>query len=243
MNTNWMLCEPIDFEYQEYKMMAYFQKVSNDLDNFKLYPHFRDISLNYANFSNLKSKDKYIKLISKLDDIDEEILITDLEYYDVPQMSPKDYSEYRTIIDFGESKFKDYFLIAKSIWTIIYESLWIDVLENENELKRGKGFLFFQYGDINYLYRYEKKKLKRNKKETKIVLTPIKISADNLNISDLISEDKYEIKKPGHPIFFIKIRKNTENIVPLNETILPLIKRRIATFQTKETQKKGQFYN
>jgi len=230
MKTDWMIDEPIDFEYQEYKMLAYFQKVSQDLDNFKLYPHFRDISLHYANFSNLKSKDKYIVLKSEMEDVDDEILLTDLEFAEIPKMSPQEYSEYRTIVDFAEDKFKDYFLVAKSVWTIIYESLWVSLLENDDQLKRGRGYVFFDYGDLNYLYRFEQKPFKRNKKEKKMTLTPIKITQESLDIPKLISEDKYELKKPGHPIFVIKIKKNTDTFVPLEETILPLIKRRINSF-------------
>ncbi|NBU82114.1 MAG: hypothetical protein EBS55_10755 [Flavobacteriaceae bacterium] len=238
MKTDWMIGEPIDFEYQEYKMLAYFQKVSQDLDNFKLYPHFRDISLNYASFSNLKSKDKYIKLINETEDLDDEILLSDLEFCEIPKLSPQDYSEYRTIVDFGEDKFKDYFLVAKSVWQIIYESLWVSLLENDDQLKRGRGFLFFDYGDTNYLYKYEQKPFKRNKKEKRVVLKPIQITKESLDIPKLISEDKHEIKKPGHPIFVIKIKKNTDAFVPLEETILPLIKRRINSFlQQSKTPK------
>lgn len=238
MRTDWMIGEPIDFEYQEYKMLAYFQKVSQDLDNFKLYPHFRDISLNFASFSNLKSKDKYIKLINQPEDIDDEILLSDLEFCDIPKLSPQEYSEYRTIVDFGEDKLKDYFMVAKSVWQIIYESLWVSLLENDEELKRGKGFLFFDYGDTNFLYKYELKPFKRNKKEKRVVLKPIKITKESLDIPKLISEDSHEIKKPNHPIFVIKIKKNTDNFVPLEETILPLIKRKISSFlQQSKTPK------
>jgi hypothetical protein len=32
MKTNWMIDEPIDFEYQKYKMLGYFQKMAQELD-------------------------------------------------------------------------------------------------------------------------------------------------------------------------------------------------------------------
>jgi hypothetical protein len=230
MRTDWMVDEPMDFEYHEYKMLAYFKKVADDLDNFKLYPHFRDISMNFASFSTLSSKDKYIKLKYDLEDIDDEILISDLEYFDIPEMSPQDYAEYKTIAKYGEEKFKDYFLISKSIWSAIYESLWLALLENDEELKRGRGFVFFDYNNKNYLYRYELKKFKRNKKEKKLVLKKIKITSESVNIPELISNDPYEKKKPNHPIFILKIKNSTDAFIPLEETILPLVKRKINSF-------------
>lgn len=239
MKLDWMVDEPIDFEYHEYKTLAYFQKVSQDLDNFKLYPHFRDISLGFANYSNLKSKDRYIKILSEIEDIDDEILLSDLEFCDIPKMSPTDYAEYRTIVDYGEDKFKNYFMIAKSVWSIIYESLWVHILENENELKRGKGFMFFEYGGKNHLYRYQLKPFRRNKKEKRIHLKKMMISNEHIDIRKLISEDTFEKKKPGHPLFIIKIKNNTEGYIPLENTILPLLKRRIFSFvqKVKEPQK------
>ena len=48
-----MIDEPIDFEYHKYKMLGYFQKMAQELDDFKLYPHFQQISLHFANFSTL----------------------------------------------------------------------------------------------------------------------------------------------------------------------------------------------
>jgi hypothetical protein len=239
MRTDWMVNEPMDFEYHEYKMLAYFQKVAEDLDNLKLYPHFRDISLHYASFSTLKSKDKYITLANEMESIDDEILISDLVYHDIPNMSVQDYAEYKTIVKYGEEKFQDYFLIAKSIWQGMYESLWLALLENDDELGRGKGFVFFDYGDKNYLYRYELKPFKRNRRENRLVLKKIKITKNPIDIPKLISEDPYEKKNPNHPIFVLKIKNNSSNFLPLDETIIPLVKRKINSFiqQTKKQEK------
>ena len=241
MRTDWMVDEPMDFEYHEYKMLAYFKRAAEDLDKFKLYPYFRDISINYASLSTLSSKDKYIKLKYDLEDIDDEVLISDLEYFDIPEMAPQDYTEFKRIAKYGEEKFRDYFLIAKSIWSAIYESLWLALLENEDELKRGRGFVFFDYNNQNYLYRYELKKFKRNKKEKKLVLKKIKITKDSINIPELISNDPYEKKKPNHPIFVLKVKNSISDFIPLEETILPIVKRKINSF-VQQTLKQNTIY-
>lgn len=230
MRTDWMIGEPIDFEYHEYKMLAYFQKVSKDLDEFKLYPHFRDVALNYASFSNLKSKDKYIKLVNELEEVDEEILLTDLDFVEIPKMSLEEYSEYRAIVSYGEEKFKDYFMMAKTVWTLIYESIWVSLLENDENLNRGIGYVFFDYDKLNYLYRYELKPLKRNPDEKRISLIPIKISQGSIDIPNLISEDICEVENPNNPIFILKIKSKGDITIPFDETILPMIKRKINSF-------------
>lgn len=238
MKLDWVVNEPIDFEYHEYKILAYFQKVAQDLDEFKLYPHFRDISLGFANYSNLKSKDRYIKILNNIKDIDDEILLSDLEFCDIPKMSTSDYNEYRTIVEYGEDKFKSYFMIAKSVWSIIYESIWVHVLENEEQIKRNRGFVFFEYGGKKHLYRYHLKSFVRNKKEKKIHLKKVKISEENIDIREMIAQDSFEKKTPGHPLFILKIKNNINVYIPLENTILPLIKRRIFSFTQKmEPQK------
>ena len=230
MRTDWMIGEPIDFEYHEYKMLAYFQKVSKDLDEFRLYPHFRDVALHYASFSNLKSKDKYIKLINELETVDEEILLTDLDFVEIPKMSLEEYSEYRTIVSYGEEKFKDYFMMAKTIWTIIYESIWVSLLENDENLNRGVGYVFFDYEGLNYLYRYELKPLNRNPNEKRISLTEIATSKKSIDIPNLISQDKFEEENPDHPIFILKIKRKSTDKIPFEDTVLPMIKRKINSF-------------
>lgn len=242
MKTDWMIDEPIDFEYHKYKMLGYFQKMAQELDDFKLYPHFQQISLHFANFSNLKGKDQYINLVNELEEIDDEILLSDLEYKNVPEMSPQDYAEYRMIVDFGEEKFKEYFLVAKTIWQTLYETIWLSLLENDEELKRGRGYVFFDYGGRKYLYRYELKKFKRNKNEKKIVVTKLVDTTESFDIGKEITNDKYEANKPGHPVFVLKIKDNTDSIVSLEQTILPMIKRKINSFlaQTVKGKKEKQ---
>jgi hypothetical protein len=146
------------------------------------------------------------------------------------------------IVDFGEEKFKEYFLVAKTIWQTLYETIWLSLLENDEELKRGRGYVFFDYAGRKYLYRYELKKFKRNKNEKKIVVTKLVDTTESFDIGKEITNDKYEAKKPGHPVFVLKIKDNTDSIVSLEQTILPMIKRKINSFlaQTVRGKKEKQ---
>ena len=45
METDWLFEKPIDQEHKEYKLLSYFQKMGEKLDNMELYPGFIEISL------------------------------------------------------------------------------------------------------------------------------------------------------------------------------------------------------
>ena len=78
MELDWIIKEPIDYEYKQYLLLDYFQKVEKDFEDFKLYPRFREISLHLANIKSIVSDRNYILLKKRTKDIDEEIVIGDL---------------------------------------------------------------------------------------------------------------------------------------------------------------------
>ena len=45
MDTNWPFQEPIDLEHKQYVLLNYLQKLDKNLNSFKLYPQFQEISL------------------------------------------------------------------------------------------------------------------------------------------------------------------------------------------------------
>ena len=49
MDTDWMFEKPIDREHKEYKLLSYFQKMGEKLDNLELYPGFIELSLHLMN--------------------------------------------------------------------------------------------------------------------------------------------------------------------------------------------------
>ena len=59
MDTDWMFEKPIDREHKEYKLLSYFQRMGEKLDNMELYPGFIELSLHLANIQTL-IKDKKI---------------------------------------------------------------------------------------------------------------------------------------------------------------------------------------
>jgi hypothetical protein len=78
MKTDWLFQEPIDLEHKQYILLNYLQKLDKNLNNFKLYPQFQEISLHLASINLLIEKGQYLTMNRVLKDPDDEILISDL---------------------------------------------------------------------------------------------------------------------------------------------------------------------
>jgi hypothetical protein len=101
MDTDWMFEKPIDREHKEYKLLSYFQKMGEKLDNLELYPGFIELSLHLMNLQTLMKERKIIYTDKKLDSIDDELLVKDLKVKDIPQMSDEEYSEFVQILSYS----------------------------------------------------------------------------------------------------------------------------------------------
>ena len=152
LDTNWILQEPIDLEHKQYVLLDYINKVDKDFDNFKLYPSFQELSVHIANLGSIKKRSKYITLNRKPEDIDDEILIDDLKYHNL-NYGEETKDEILKIIKYSESKLTDLFLIGKSIWTLLYDSVTIKIVFNSlnsDKPKPGIGF-FIWFMMKNYM--------------------------------------------------------------------------------------------
>ena len=98
LNTDWMFEKPIDSEYKEYKLLSYFQKMGEKLDNLELYPGFIELSLHLMNIQALIRDQKIIYTDKKLINIDDEILVKDLKIKEMPKLTEDEQKEFRQIL-------------------------------------------------------------------------------------------------------------------------------------------------
>jgi hypothetical protein len=78
LNPEWMVKEPMDFEYNKYTLLDYLQKCDESFDKFELYPNFVELSLHLANIQSV-SKEKTLLLTNKkFQSCDDEILVKEL---------------------------------------------------------------------------------------------------------------------------------------------------------------------
>lgn len=236
LNTDWMFEKPIDREYKEYKLLSYFQKMGDRLDKLELYPGFIELSLHLMNVQALMRDHKIIYTDKKLTNIDDEIMVKDLKFKEIPQMSEQESQEFKKILMYSAPRIMEYFNIAKSVWTIVFDSLDMKIKRNKKNILHPKGFFYFVDHEKNhYVWEYTiKKETKYNPQQMTKVKLIYQDQINELTIPKIINNfSTFEsIDKKTGPIFLM----TSKDIFPINETLLPMFKRRIAGIisQTKK---------
>jgi hypothetical protein len=139
----------------------------------------------------------------------------------------------------------EYFNVAKSIWTIVFDSLDMVIKRNKKNVLHQKGFFYYIDNEKKY-YVWEyimKKETKQNPQQ----MIKIELIYDNLindlTISKIINKFSSfdSIDKKMGPIFYMI----SSGIFPIQETLLPMFKRRIAGHisQTKKYEQVMQNKN
>ena len=240
MNTDWMFEKPIDREYKEYKLLSYFQKMGEKLDKLELYPGFIELSLHLMNVQALMRDKKIVYTDKKLNNIDDEILVKDLKVRALPELSQDEMVEFRDILTFSAPRIMEYFSIAKSVWSIVFDSLDMKIKRNKKNILHPKGYFFYTENDTKktYVWEYSIKKETKNNPQSMTNINLIYFDEmGELTIPKIITTfSSFESKdKRMSPVFHMM----SSGIFPVNETLLPLFKRRIAGLisQTKVIQR------
>ena len=228
MNTDWMFEKPIDREYKEYKLLSYFQKMGDKLDKLELYPGFIELSLHLMNVQALMRDHKIVYTDKKLTSIDDEIMVKDLKVREIPEMSDEENIEFRKILLYSAPRMMEYFNVAKSVWTIVFDSLDMKIKRNKKNILHPKGFFYFtDHEKIYHVWEYSiKKETKFNPQQMTNVKLIYNSSLNDLTISKIINNFSSfsGIDKKTAPIF----QMTSSGIFPIQETLLPMFKRRIA---------------
>jgi|SRR6056300_191463 hypothetical protein len=219
LKTDWLLQEPIDLEHKQYILLDYISKVNEDLADFKLYPSFQELALHVASINRIKEKGQYITLNREPQDPDDEILITDLDYHKI-YGSEENLKEVLNIVDYSLDKLTELFLVAKSIWTLLYDNVSIKIVHNspsDTKHKPGKGFFYLIYDEELYIYQYQFTKLKKNNPENKCEVELIYQGEviDVTNIDELISLIKQNHRLRWPSIVDIDSYGYIDNVLPI----------------------------
>ena len=106
------------------------KKCDQNLNDLKVYPTFIELSLHLANTQTLIKGENILYTEKDLQTPDDEIMIMDLKYKSKPEMSNETTDEIEKIIKYSAPKFFDYFNLAKSIWTMGFDSVNLTFLKN-----------------------------------------------------------------------------------------------------------------
>ena len=219
MDTDWIFDGVIDAEQKQYVLLGYFQKLNKQLEEMKVYPMFTEITLHLANVQNIIKNNKILYTDKKLTNYDDELTFIDLKTKDLPPLKVTELNELKTILQYSLSKLQDYFDIIKSIWTVVYDSIEIVSIYNEDNLTSKKGYFYTKSNQIIKIWEYNIRKYKGNK---------------TFNIEERLEDD---LLKHIHsidnklPSFYLHCEKD----IPMEETLIPLFKRKVMSYvlQTK----------
>lgn len=245
MEYDWIIEQPIDLEHKQYLVLDYIKKTEEKLDRFELYPSFQQLTIHYSSMSRVLSDGQFITLKRMPEDIDDEILLTDLVYNTIRTKGDEESNEILKIAEFASDKFKNLFMISKILWSLINDSISIKQVINEKSIKEdktGNGFISFNHLNEMYVYQFNINRLTDKTMENKCHIEKI-YQGDTTNVVKIIDENnvygkvnklslgelkKEDIKKM--PIFEVLISQN----FPLEGCLLPLIRRKVMgyLFQT-----------
>jgi hypothetical protein len=231
MKTNWIYTEPIDFEHKQYVLLDYYQKLEKEFDDLKLYPSFQDITLHLANINLAQSKLQYLTTKNPITQPDEEILISEIKYHSPKIKNEDDIEVINEVVKYSREKFTQLFMVGKSLWEIVNESISLKLVKNYEQLMTGNGYFKFVLNDTLYIYEFKIKGGELHTQKCYIneiykgkVQGSYQLMVDNTSFTnpDITKEDLVKLL----PLFEITIDPR----FPLEETTLPLIKRKITNY-------------
>ena len=77
---------------------------------------------------------------------------------------------------------------AKSLWTIVYDSVTLKVVKNVENIEKKIGFFYIKYNEKNYVWRYDKKRGYKSQPEGRTELKLIyKTFDDDFDVNEIIS--------------------------------------------------------
>lgn len=235
MPTDWMFHEPIDAEHKKYVLLAYFKKIDDILKENKIYPTFIELSLHLASLQTLIKENVVLSTNKVFTSCDDEVLLKELIAKSIPELTKDEQIEIDKIIKDSSSKFFEYFSVVKSYWGLIYDSISFSIRRNRKNLSYPKGFIVYNQKSDNdiYVWEYRFVKLGDNFDEYSIKVDLIyHANKKDLTLNQIIENFSklFEREKKTVPVFEFKSEKE----YPIENTLLPLIKRKILShiFQT-----------
>ena len=233
LNPEWMLKEPLDFEYNKYTLLDYIQKCEKNLDRFEIYPDFIELSLHLANMQSLTKENTLLLTDKKFESCDDEIMIKDLYPKKPRQLSEEEENELTKTIQYSNNKLYDTFNFAKSIWNLAFDSVEIYLKKNKGSLSSGIGYVFYYRKKENKVYVWEYQ-IKKGRKQPATSKTYIKLiyenSPEDVTLSSIIETNSSFVKTINNykslPVFEMQCNQD----FPMEPTIVPIMKRKIMSF-------------
>ena len=227
MDTDWLFEGILDAEQKQYVLLDYFQKMNKHLERMEVYPMFIELSLHLGNVQTLINKNKILYTDRQLTSNDDELILSDLKVKDIPVLDDEEIVEYHKILHTIQPQLHDYFNYAKSIWSIVYDSIDVIIKKNKTNLDSKSGFFYYKTETYLYIWKYTIKKVYKSNNQTKTTLDVIyygeKLDLTMPEILSKFSKTYEKNKESDYPVFEVQC----SDIFPLEETLVPIFKRKI----------------
>lgn len=237
MELDWIIQEPIDFEYKQYILLDYIKKTGERLEKFELYPAFQELTLHFASLSRVVEHGQFVTLKRIPEEVDDEILLSDLIYKTIVYKNDEDKEEMRKISTYSHSKIQELFMVAKSLWSIVNDSISLELENDLNFFGQGIGYFYFDYKGLTYVYEYSFSKLADNSLEHKCNIKLLD-SGKDINVDAVIMQrgvygmegerTHEDIEDFGTELPIFKVSINQE--FPLEGCLLSLIRRKVMNY-------------
>jgi hypothetical protein len=234
MDLNWILEDPIDFEYKQYLLLDYEKKVNEKLAKFEIYPTFQEVTLHLANITRINKNNQTLVLNKKPVEVDDEILVKDLDFKPIKNKTPEEIKEIKKLSQYAHTKFTEMFMVAKSLWSLIYDAVQIEIVKNRDFLKAGWGYFYLYYHNEFYVYEYNINRIDDSVLENKCFIRNI-YQGEFRSVDSIIIEygsygpnGIYSAEHMGlnYPIFKVEYSED----YPLEGALLSLTRRKIMSF-------------
>ena len=227
MDTDWLFEGILDAEQKQYVLLDYFQKMNKHLERMEVYPMFIELSLHLGNVQTLLNQNKILYTDRQLTSNDDELIFADLKVKDIPVLDDEEIVEYHKILRNIQPQLHDYFNYAKSIWSIVYDSIDVIIKKNKTNLDSKSGFFYYKTETSLYIWRYNTKRVYKSNNQTKTTLDTIyygeKLDLTMPEILSKFSKTYEKNKESDYPVFEVQC----SDIFPLEETLVPIFKRKI----------------
>ena len=205
MDTDWLFEGILDAEQKQYVLLDYFQKMNKHLERMEVYPMFIELSLHLGNVQTLLNQNKILYTDRQLTSNDDELIFSDLKVKDIPVLDDDEIVEYHKILRAIQPQLHDYFNYAKSIWSIVYDSIDVIIKKNKTNLDSKSGFFYYKTETSLYIWKYTTKKVYKSNNQTKTTLDAIYYGEQlDLTMPEILSKfsKTYEKnKESNNPIF------------------------------------------
>jgi hypothetical protein len=209
LKEDWFLKDHIDFEYQQYRLLAYLQKVENEFFYTRIYPHLdvlKKLKKNIDSF--MYSSKRWEKAISDYN------------------ISTEKSNELQNLLFWAQSEIYSKIKKGEEILTTVSNYTHMKVLQRGSDNKPDHGYIAIQHenGCSIYYYRYDSSKV--YDKAIKIQNKELKRLSQSATEDELINiMEDLENRDDHHRFHWIYF--NNEARPPLRETLLPAIKIKI----------------